>query len=116
MEIVVFSEPENFRRVAEPFLLASEAENNLMVGITIRLCERGTAFYSDAGEKAFMALVKDGDEVAASAIRTPPYNLILSDGPSEAVKLIAETIISSGQKLPGFLGHKSVYYSSSIPP
>jgi predicted GNAT family acetyltransferase len=87
-----------FLSEAEPLLLGDEPRHNLILGIagTIR----------DSPEiyplRSFW-LGWHGDEVAAAALRTPPYNLILAQPRSpEALAWLAESI--SGEELPGVVG------------
>jgi uncharacterized protein len=80
---------------AEPLLLADEARHNLILGIagTIRGSPERYPVRS-------LWLVRDGGEVAAAALRTPPYNLILAAPRSpEALAVLAEAV--AGERLPG---------------
>jgi predicted GNAT family acetyltransferase len=104
MEFLLYSDPESFRDAADPFLLGSEAENNLMVGIVQSLCKQGKTTFSNSGQEPVLCAVKDGDKVRALAVMTPPYNLVLSEGQSEAIVMMAENLSASGYSLPGFLG------------
>ncbi len=76
----------DFRVRAEAFLLRHEAINNLPLGIIGNLIAHPERFK----EQPYLALVEDGGEVAAAAVRTPPHNLVLSlTNSREALELIA---------------------------
>lgn len=86
-------------RLAFDFLSAREAEHNLLFGIVagIRAGEYAVAPY--------FAVVRDGERVVAVALRTPPFNLVLStiDDPAAVPLLVAETA-ALWPELPGVLG------------
>lgn len=64
-----------FERV-ESFLLRNEAAHNLLIGFRAAL-ERDPHAYGSA-DPYLAAVVDDTGEVVAAAVRTPPYNLVLS--------------------------------------
>jgi hypothetical protein len=74
MKLTRSSAIEAFAPAAEPFLLAREAEHNLVLGLCSTLL-RAPDHYP---EPPYLALVTEGEDVLAAALRTPPYNLILS--------------------------------------
>src|SRR5438477_3819050 len=74
MELHRFAEAADFYRRAEGFLLTDEAQHNLIIGICASL-RQGRDYTEHA---PYLATVEDGDGVVAAAIRTPPYNLLLS--------------------------------------
>lgn len=80
-----------FEALAGPFLTAREAEHNLMLGICTNLKSRpyGTL-------PPYFAVITKGDRVVASALRTPPFNLVLSavDEPA-ALPLLADDVVAS---------------------
>ncbi len=85
-----------FLAEAEPFLLADEARHNLILGIAANVRD---GVYGDFR----LWLVRDGSEVAAAALQTPPYNLILA-GPRSAQALAALAEAVAGDELPGIVG------------
>jgi len=91
-----------FEALAGPFLTAREAEHNLMLGICTNLKSRpyGTL-------PPYFAVVREGDRVVAAALRTPPFNLVLSavDEPA-ALPLLADDVLQVYLDLPGVLGEK----------
>jgi predicted GNAT family acetyltransferase len=97
-DVVRLDDAATFLAEAGPLLLADEARHNLPLGIagTIR----------DSPElyplRSFW-LVRDGGEVVAAALRTPPYNLILARPQSpRALAALAEAV--AGEELPGAVG------------
>jgi predicted GNAT family acetyltransferase len=99
MQVDRYASVRPFLAAAGAFLAAREAEHNLMLGIAGSLDDLET----DAGapeEVPYLAVVTDGDRIAAAAMRTPPYNLILSetDEPA-AIDALADDL--AGEELPG---------------
>ena len=85
-----------FLAEAEPLLLADEARHNLILGIAGNVRD---GVYGDFR----LWLVRDGAEVAAAALQTPPYNLILArPRSSQALAALAEAV--AGEELPGVVG------------
>jgi hypothetical protein len=90
---------EDFLELAGPFLLEREAEHNLMLGIAGRLSRNPTA---EVAYPYFAVVERDG-AVSAAALRTPPWNLILSATDElEAVDALVEDV--ADEELPGVLG------------
>ena len=85
-----------FLAEAEPLLLADEARHNLILGIAGNVRD---GVYEDFR----LWLVRDGGEVVAAALRTPPFNLILAQPRStEALAALAEAV--AAEELPGVVG------------
>jgi predicted GNAT family acetyltransferase len=91
-------DPAAFLAEAEPLLLDDEARHNLILGIAGTLRD-SPGHYPEHR----LWLVRDGVEVAAAALRTPPYGLILArPRSSDALAPLAEAI--AGEELPGVVG------------
>jgi hypothetical protein len=90
---------DDFLAHAGPFLAAREAEHNLMLGIS-SLVQRDPQAYEGP---PFLATVRKGDRVVAAALRTPPFNLVLSeiDDPA-ALRPMVDSL--RGSPLPGVVG------------
>ena len=85
---------------AGPFLAAREAEHNLLLGICSNL--QAGIRPSAAGSIDFF-VVRAEAEIVLAAIRTPPYNLVMSEvDRGDAVPALAEAL--AGSDLPGVLG------------
>lgn len=104
MQLIRFADVNEFYPRVEAFLLKQEAEHNLMLGLTSMLKHTNT--YRDP----YLALVEDDGAVVAAALRTPPFNLTLSNVQDEAaIRLIAEDVFATyGDELVGISGLKSV--------
>lgn len=105
MELRRFEDAEAFARVAEPFLAAREAEHNLPLGILTTLRRQPAAYKTPP----YLATVMEGDAVLAVALRTPPFNALLSLIPESARapevldRLVAD-LAADQPDLPGILG------------
>ena len=86
-----------FLRAAGPLLLPNEARDNLIFGIA-------GSIVSDPGRypEARFWIVTDGDDPAAAAMRTPPFNLLLAR-PRDDGALAALAAGITGE-LPGIVG------------
>ena len=92
-------DPDELDRLAFDFLVAREAEHNLLFGIVAGL---------RAGEYSappYFAVVREAERVVAVAVRTPPFNLVLStiDDPA-AIPVLADDAQALWPDLPGVLG------------
>lgn len=103
MNLTRYTSPHEFQRRAEPFLVAHEAEHNLMLGIVSTLV-RGSGF---SDEPPYLAVVEDDDgALIAAALRTPPFNVTLSLIPDDArreqaVAALVEDLRARYGQLPG---------------
>lgn len=94
-----FDNPEQFVERVSPFLMANEAENNLMIGIGHNLARAESMDHS-----VLLSCVLDGSRVVGAAVMTPPYNLILTRAPEAAIALVASSLRQAGVSIPGVLG------------
>lgn len=102
---------ETFLQAAEAWLLAAEAENNLMLGIA--LGARGRAV--DGPLPPYWATVRSNAQVVGCACRTPPYRLVLSRLPSEAIDALADDVAAMYGTLNGVHGptHQAEAFASA---
>ncbi len=102
IQIRRFEEVEAFLGAARPFLEAREAEHNLLLSICARLAGDTD---SSGGDPPYLAVVERDGEVAAVALRTPPFHLVLSmiDHP-EVIGPLARRIHRDCGSLSGILG------------
>ena len=92
---------ETFLAEAGPFLAEREAEHNLLFGICSQLVRDPRAF----GEAPYLAISQDGGRIVGAAIRTAPYNLVLSETDDlAAIEPLVRDVRSSVGTLPGVLG------------
>jgi len=96
---LVCHDPRSFLATAGPFLEQAEAEHILMLGVAKSLVDGSITMSAPP----LLATIDDG-EVRLAAVRTPPYNLLLSRGPSEAVQILCDALQQLGTGLPGVTG------------
>jgi predicted GNAT family acetyltransferase len=93
-----------FLDVAGTFLAEREAEHNLLLGIAGHL-RHSSSPYGD--EAPYFAVVEEASRVVAASLRTPPWNLVLSEvDDATAVPLLARDAHAAFGELPGVLGPK----------
>lgn len=99
MELTRFADVDDFLAAAGDFLVAREAEHNLLLGVCQNVRDTPEAFTAPP----YFATVTDGDRVVAVALQTPPFQLVLSeiDDPA-AIPLLADDLV--GRDLPGAVG------------
>lgn len=100
IEVQRSSNADEFLQRSEPWLLGSEAENNVMLGIARRF--KGEC--SGADSENYWATVTRAGQVVGTAFRTPPYPLALSNLPLEALPLLVGDVAERFSKLPGVNG------------
>ena len=93
MRLERFADIGAFAARVEPYLLEHEATHCLMLGLLSTLSREPV---SDA-DLPYMALVEERGKIVLAAMRTPPFNLILSlvapefsSDPTEALALVAD--------------------------
>jgi predicted GNAT family acetyltransferase len=99
MQLDRFDRVEDFLASAGEFLAEREAEHNLILGISSGLRRDPNPYDGPP----YLAAVTDHDRVVAAAIRTPPYNLVLSevDDLAALARLSADL---AQEQLPGLVG------------
>jgi GNAT superfamily N-acetyltransferase len=84
-----------------PFLAEREAEHNLLFGIIDHVRIDPSAFDGPP----YLVAVLDDDRVVGTALRTPPYGLVLSEVDDPAVVgSIVDHILAEDSAIPGVLG------------
>jgi len=89
-----------FLAVARPALEIEEAANNLILGLPLRILAQPDSFAT----RPYFATVVRGGRLAAAAVMTPPYNVIVWAAQSDAqaeLGLIADDLLSAGWPVPG---------------
>jgi predicted GNAT family acetyltransferase len=103
LELVRARDPDEFTRLAFDFLVAREAEHNLLFGIVAGVRA------GEYQEPAYFAVVRDHDRVVAAALRTPPLNFILSEiDDGGAIPLLVDEAATLWPDLPGVIGPKAL--------
>lgn len=97
---------EQFIAAAGEFLVAREAKHNLILGICSGLQALAALDDPTGDATPTFIVVSSGDRVVLAAVRTPPYNLVLSevDEADGATALDALADALTGEDLPGVLG------------
>ncbi|MGZ4320452.1 MAG: GNAT family N-acetyltransferase [Gaiellaceae bacterium] len=104
MQVERHGDAESFLADAGGFLMEREAEHNLILGITSRLRVDPRAY----GQDPYFAVARDGGDVVAATMRTPPHNLILSEvGDEAALEPLAADANDVFQSLTGVVGPKA---------
>ena len=103
MRVERHADAESFLADAGDFLIAREAEHNLILGLSGRLRVDPRIF----GEAPYFAVAREGGDVVAVAMRTPPHNLILSEVDDEAaLEPLAADANDVFETLTGVIGPK----------
>lgn len=112
MNLRTFETAARFLDVAGPVWYADEAENSLPLGIALRV--RDGFGYGD--EPPLFACVERDGSLPLIALRTPPYNLLLSARRPdvEALTLLAQHLHSHGVALPGAQGRPDVVQAFAL--
>lgn len=93
-----------FLERAGDFLVAREAEHNLMLGVAAQVRSMPDHF---ADPPSFGVVTDAAERVLAATMRTPPFNLVISEvDDGAAIDLLAEKL--AGDRLPGVSGPKEV--------
>jgi predicted GNAT family acetyltransferase len=104
MKLRRFTDHDAFYHHTEAFLLAHEAEHNLILGVCRELRAQPVR-----SEPPYLAAVEDADIVVAAALLTPPHNIVLSRATAlDAMPPIARDVRSRNLYPPGVLGPPSV--------
>lgn len=99
--LVRHADAVSFLRRAGGWLLAAEAENNLILGVADRLAMGRARGYRTP---LYLATLEDEREVVGCAFRTPPFPLGLTRMPPEAVAVLAADVSAVYRHLPGVIG------------
>ena len=98
MRLDRYSRVADFLAAAGDYLAAREAEHNLILGVASMAGARDRS-----GEPPYLAVISDGDRVVMAALRTLPFNLILSQvDETAAIGALADDL--GGTELPGVVG------------
>jgi predicted GNAT family acetyltransferase len=104
MKVLRYPSPSAFLDAAEPFLLTDEACHNLLLGIPARLVLHGGAATS-----VYLAAAADRNGIAAAAMMTPPWNVVLSKtAQPDAVRRLAEDVATIRPAPPGVNGPSEI--------
>jgi uncharacterized protein len=106
MELHRFDGVDDFLAAAGDFLVAREAENNLLFGICSSIRTAGPDVFGEDPPR-YAVVVDPFGEVMAATLRTPPFQQVLSHVDElAAVDLIVGALSEAGDALPGVNGPK----------
>lgn len=97
MKISRFDDAAAFLRHAGPLLREHAIDNNVMLGIAAKLID-------EPWDDAVMLTVDEAGAPRIAALMTPPWRLIVSTGPAEAIPALAEAVRDQGPRPPGVVG------------
>ncbi|HYK94944.1 MAG TPA: GNAT family N-acetyltransferase [Candidatus Dormibacteraeota bacterium] len=103
MDVLRATTVADYMQIAGGYLAAREAEQNLIFGI----CSNLEADPSQYATGPYLAVVVHGDRVVGTAIRTPPWRLVLGvmEHPGAVHQLVQDLKADpAGKDLPGALG------------
>jgi predicted GNAT family acetyltransferase len=93
------ADAEHFLEATQRWLLESEIENNLLLGIALN--RRG---HKAADPPLYWATIRGDDGVVGCACRTPPFPLVLSRMPAAAIGALAGDVGATAASLTGVNG------------
>ena len=103
MEIEYHQNVNEFLALCKPFLIRHETENNLLFGILNNL--RNDIHHYNEELTPELILITKENELLLVAIRTPPFNQLISYTESlETISFLVDELIKKGTSLPGILG------------
>lgn len=100
VDLILPADAAGFLELCEGFLLAAEAEYNLMIGIARDALARPER----NATPPFFAVALLGDSVAGAAIHTPPYPLAITAFPTSGMERLAECLIDRNREPAGVVG------------
>ena len=95
--------PTEFEKVAGPFLVAREAENNLILGLTSML-KAGRSY----GAATYFGVVRDGEPVVGAAMRAGLYLIVTAGTTDAALRMLVDDAVRVTADAPGIVGPKEL--------
>ena len=105
-QVTLHASAVNFLAAAEPALSRNELENNLILGVPLRVRDGG---YEDAPDNLYFTITAQGKLVGA-AVMTPPHNFIVHverDAEADALPILralADAAFPNRDTIPGVIG------------
>ena len=99
MRVQRFSDADAFLERAGPWLLRSEAEHNLILGLAERSRTLGAS-----EPPIYLAAVEHQGVVQGCAFRTPPWKVVVTGMPPEAVRDVVDDVARTYETITGVLG------------
>ncbi|NNF25926.1 MAG: GNAT family N-acetyltransferase [Gemmatimonadetes bacterium] len=92
--------PEDFLASAQDWLVAREAEHNLLLGIVGSLLETP----GRSAQAVYLATLSEGEDIVGCAFRTPPFKVGVTRLPDGGGELLAQDLAQVYEHLPAVLG------------
>jgi len=96
LEVVRHSDARALLQRAEPWLLRSEAEHNLILSLSYEVAREGADGY-------FATVELDGG-VQGCVFRAPPHQVLLTEMPPAGPSAVARAVAGAYEEIPGVLG------------
>lgn len=104
MKLTKFYDAAQYYQRVENYLLQHEAANCLILGMSKGL----VGGEANSANQPYMVVVEQDRSIITTAIQTPPRNLILAKpSDSQAIKLIAQDLVTNPRSLPGVIASKA---------
>ncbi|MHA2224831.1 MAG: GNAT family N-acetyltransferase [Candidatus Hodarchaeales archaeon] len=105
MEITFYSNVDEFYDICFPFLLAYEAENNLLFGLLNRL--KNNIYTFSNNEKPFFLTISVKGKIKLVSLRTPPHNQLISYTEDlDTIPFLVKRLLQEQMEIPGIFGFK----------
>lgn len=98
-EVVPHGGAAAFLARAEPWLLANEDRNNLVLSLAYNRAAEG-----EQGTDALFATVEEDGGIVGCVLRTPPYKVLLTSMPVAAAEAVADRLADAYDNIPAVLG------------
>lgn len=111
MQLTTYERVDPFLSKVRTELERQEVRNSLPLGVALNLQKHPTR------QQPYLATVEDGARLVATAVMTPPRNLILTGNypeEHEAFTLLAQNLHANGWPMPGVLGPTEVAHSFAL--
>lgn len=99
MNVTRYRTADAFLEVAQPLLMMSEAENNLLIGVA-----QGIARNPAAAADPYLATVGNDTGVLACAVRIAPFKLVITRANREPIAALARDVFEAIPDLDGVTG------------
>jgi len=97
MVVCFHNDAEEFERIAAPFLLSAEGENNLMLGLIRQIAE-------GAIDEFWLASIENDEGVVGCALQTPPQWVLLTRAPAAGIQALVGELVRRDAVVPGVIG------------
>jgi hypothetical protein len=100
LQVDRYADARAFLEAAQPWLATAEIDNNVMLTIA-RSVANGTRTLK---EPPYFAAARDGNGIDCCASRTPPHNLLITNGTPRGLAALAADAFRAFGRLPGVNG------------